>query len=462
MSSFFQKVKLLFANSFLRNLAINLFLGLLVVSGMLYFSDSLWLMEAEDASMDWLMQVNQNTILPIHENNIPPVVMLDVDDKTYYDWGRPLFTPRKPLKNMIEVAVEAKARLIIVDLDVSQRTHVEGSQLHLDDQILKDYLKGYIAKCKEKNRDKTACPPIILRRALNTRSSSSVPTLWSSFLDDVVTHDAAPYVQWASRQFYPAADGVVRRWKLWQLTCASDNQLEVIPSVELLVMGFVKEECVIQDVQNTLHFLLKKYDNSCVPQQLSETVNFCGWTINRKDRRGINNQRITYRISWANLVLDEAKNPVLTVLPAQPYTEPPLQESTEALTDSIVILGKSYSEGYDIYSTSLKDMPGTLIIVNAIYSLLQPEKIELPIGIRLFINVLFIGFISIFFNEFFSYGGIIVLSILTIFILLPLTMIFFHGGVWFNLALPLIGLVFIRVIVKYQVYLTKKLYLRFK
>ncbi|EDN68333.1 membrane protein [Beggiatoa sp. PS] len=194
--------------------------------------------------------------------------------------------------------------------------------------------------------------------------------------------------------------------------------------------------------------------------QLSETINFCGWTIVPKDRWGINDQRITYRISWANLIFDEANNPVLTVLPAQPYTELPLEESTEALTDSIVILGKSYNEGYDIYSTSLKDMPGALIIVNAIHSLLQPEKIKLPIGVRLFIITLFIVLLSIFLNKFSSYKSVLVFSIFIIFMLLPLTMIFFHGGVWFNLALPLIGIIFVRIIFKYQVNLLKKLYLK--
>ncbi len=133
-----------------KKLIINLFLGLGVAILLLYFSDSRWLMDAEDASMDWWMELHQNIIPPIQNNKIPPVVVLDIDDETYYDWGEPLFTPRERLKNMIKAAVAAKARLVIVDLEVSHKTPVEGSQLHPADQALKTYLANYVAECSSK------------------------------------------------------------------------------------------------------------------------------------------------------------------------------------------------------------------------------------------------------------------------------------------------------------------------
>jgi CHASE2 domain-containing sensor protein len=431
-----------------KNLIINLFLGLGVAFGLLYFNDSPWLMDAEDASMDWFMQINQNIIQPIQKDDIPPVVVLDIDDETYYDWGRPLFTPRRRLKNMIAAAVEAKARFVIVDLDVNQRMPVAGPQLHPDDQALKDYLANYIIECKRKI-DNSVCPRIILKRTFSTQSSP-VPILWAGFLDDVV--QGAPYVQWASALFDSTGNKVVRRWKLWQPVCTADNQPEVVPSIELLAMSLVKEDCMTQDVQNALRSFLPEdcdRDYASPQKSLPETFNLCGLPINTKDRWGIN-QRIMYPMSWLDSVTDEVDMPVLTILSAQPYTESPPQAKLKTLTDSIVILGKSYREGSDIHSTPLGDMSGALIIVNAIHSVLQYEKIELSPIVGLLTIALFIVIMSILFGIFPSCWGMIVSGIFIIFVLLPFTMVFFHYGMWFNIALPLIAITLYQVVAKYN------------
>jgi len=445
----YQSIKTLF--SYLlpsrKNFMINMFLGLGVAFLLLYFNSIPWLMETEDASMDWFMQLNQNIIPPIQNNKIPPVVVLDIDDETYYDWGRPLFTPRRRLKNMIVAAVEAKARFIIVNLDVNQRMPVAGPQLHPDDQALKDYLANYIIECKRKI-DNSVCPRIILKRTFSTQSSL-VPLLWAGFLDEVVAQ-GAPYVQWASTLFDSTGNQVVRRWKLWQPACTANNQPEVVPSIELLAMSFVKEDCMTQDVQNALHsFLPEDCDKDYAPLQksLPETFNLCGLPINTKDRWGIN-QRIMYPMSWLDSVTDEADMPVLTILSAQPYTESPPQAKLNTLTDSIVILGRSYREGYDIHSTPLGDMPGALIIVNAIHSVLQYEKIELSPIVGLLTIALFLVIMSILFGRFPSSWSMTVSGILIIFVLLPFTIDFFHYGMWLTLALPLIMVGVFRVVAK--------------
>ncbi|MDM8560318.1 CHASE2 domain-containing protein [Thiotrichales bacterium HSG14] len=446
VSGFFQGVKsLFFATSkrwqslslFSHKLIINLSLGLGVAFMLLYFSDSPWLMETEDARMDWFMQINQKIVPSIRENNIPPVVMLDIDDKVYYDWGEPLIIPRKRLTNMIDAAIKAKARLVIVNLDVSQRTPIDGSQLHPDDQALKVYLKKYISECKSE-RDNFVCPTIILRRAFRTQSNS-VPLLQTSFLDEVVAQ-GTPYIQWASTLFYPASDQVVRRWKLWQPACTTDKQPVVLPSIELLATSFIKESCNSQDVQNILQsFRPKNCDNDTTifSMPMPTTFEICGLPINIKDRWNIN-QRIMYRMPWSDLVLDERDVPALTVLSAQPYAESPSQVKLETLTNNIVIIGGSYREGHDIYSTPIGDMPGSIIVANAIYSLLQPKSLELPPIVGLLITILFIVITTLLFNKFPSLWGKIVSSIFILFILLPLTMIFFYYGIWLIFVLPLI------------------------
>jgi len=444
----YQWIKTLFSHllSSPKSLIINLLLGLGVALLLLSFSDSPWLMDTEDASMDWFMRLNQNIIPSIQNNNIPPVVMLDIDDKTYYNWGEPLFTPREQLKNLIAAAVEAKARLVIVDLEVSQKTPVEGSQLHPSDQALKDYLANYIVECKGKIDN---CPTIILKRTFSSEPSP-IPILLTSFLDDIVTTQAAPYVQWASAQFYPAKNQVVRRWKLWQPVCTSNKQPLVIPSIELLVMSLVKEDCITQDVQNALQsFKPKNCDNNNATSS-HEIFKLCDLPINTKDRWSIN-QRIMYPMSWLDSVTDEVDMPVLTILSAKSYTTESLpQTKLKTLTDNIVVIGKSYREGYDIHSTPLGKMPGALIIVNAIHSVLQYEKIEQSPIVGLLTTMLFLVIATALFGIFPSSWGMTVLGIVIIFVLLPFTMVLFHYGMWFNIALPLIVVSIIRVVYKYN------------
>jgi hypothetical protein len=151
---------------FYHNLAINLVIGLAFTWFLLTFLNQYPLLtDPEDEGMDLAMQIRQNIIPPLGKN--PHFVFLDIDDKTHQAWDEPLFTPRNRLKNLIDAAVKAEARLIVVDVGLSQITPIDGlgftEELHPYDQQLSDYLANYVADC-EKKLDKMACPPIILPR----------------------------------------------------------------------------------------------------------------------------------------------------------------------------------------------------------------------------------------------------------------------------------------------------------
>jgi CHASE2 domain-containing sensor protein len=429
-------------------LVINMVIGLTVAVLLQHFNNNPWLMNAEDASMDWLMALNRNIIPPI-QDKIPPIVILDIDELTYHKWGEPLFIPRKQLKYMIEAAVVDNARLVIVDIDLSHKTPTQDSQLHPDDVALKNYLKSYIDKCSKEKANQAACPKIILRRSLSSHSSGEESAVArTTFLDEVVTKKAYPYVQWASRLFEPTEKRIVRRWKLWQSACTPDNQPEVIPSIELLTMSLVKKDCIRQDVQNALQRLQPKDcdSNNTTEESLPKNAfEICDFPVNLKDRWGIN-QRIKYRLSWSDSVVDQVNSQVLTILSAQPYTESPNREILNTMNGSIVVIGKSYKEGYEIYSTPLGDLPSALIIANGIHTLLLPEKLELSPIKELLITALFIVILSFFFKKFPSVWGMTFSCLLTIFIVLPFTMLYFHYGIWLTIASPLIVVTLFQVV----------------
>ncbi|RKZ50134.1 MAG: hypothetical protein DRR16_15340 [Candidatus Parabeggiatoa sp. nov. 3] len=440
---------------FLRQFIFYQSLGLSLLSVIIFLGPRFpSVMALEDVTMDFVMDVFYREDIPPIEDKIPPFVLLDIDDETIDSWGKPLFTPRNRLRNLIDAAVQAKARLIVVDVDVSQSMGELTLQPH--DLELKKYLTEYVAKCQE---NQSACPPIILVRAFSElpQFGSVVPLIPSTgFLEDVVTTESAPYLQWGSAHF-PVSHGTMRRWRLWEPTC-KDKQPGMTPSIELLVMGMIRE-CT-EDIQNALH---QFQPQNCNGDEVSSpaSVTFCDLTMSTSAYSV--QRRIMFRIPWSEdsdvpeyplSVSDNNGVPVLTIFSAQPYAELPPQANLDMLTDSIVVIGGSYGNA-DVHSTPMGQMPGALVIINAIHSLLQDITIK-PMSVWkwLIIAAVFILVITLlsYFSECFKnswwwktrwwkylwkilWGGVVISIIGGLFYV---SIVLFEDGIWLNIAIPLL------------------------
>jgi len=423
-----------------RKLVSNLAIGLSFLYVIIVFPpDRLAVME--DNFMDFLMDSYSKSSLSV-EKNIPEIILLDIDDKTYKKWGNPPLTPRDKLKNLIDTAVHAKARLIVVDVNVSPSVSSEKT-LTKGEETLKTYLNNYVKTCKQLD----SCIPIIFVRAFEHGSSSArIPR--RGFLEDVIT-PSAPYLQWGSAQLYRSkTDRIVRRWRLWEPTsCDKDEQQGITLSIELLVMGIIRE--CIEDIQRELYpFQPQNCNINEVPTPTSVTL--CGLNINTDDRI---QRRIMYRIRWSNdeekppdlpyTVVDKNGLPILSIFSASPYAKPSLSEGLSKLpSDSIIIIGGSYRDIFDksdVHLTPIGKMPGALIISNAIYSLLQDKTVKpVPILMWLLIATLFIVVITSI--EYYLSSGwwkwlvagfiIVILGISNVY--------FFKNGTWLNIAVPLL------------------------
>jgi len=438
--------------SFYRRLVINQFIGLSLLSLIIVLTPYISsFMELEDTTIDFLMNVHSK-IIPPKKENIPPFVFLDIDNETHLNWGEPAYTPRNKLKNLIDAVVQAEARLIVVDIDVSQSI----GESTPDDLELKEYLTHHVTLCKE---NQLACSPIILVRAFSQLASDFVLAKPSSvpakprigFLEEVVAQ-SYPYLQWGSAQF-TISNGIMRRWRLWEPTCKNE-QPGITPSIELLVMGMIRG-CT-EDIQKALRqFQPQNCDGNSV--SLPASVNFCGLTMSTNPLSI--QQRVMFRIPWSNdkippkyphIVSDNNDVPILTILSAQPYAELPSQASLEKLKDSIVIIGGSYGWGResDVHSTPIGEMPGAMVIINAIYSLLQSMIIK-PVAIWMWlaIAIVFIMITTLF--SYFSFGlWWKVLGWSNIFIMIGglfyISVIIFENGTWFNIVIPLLIIVIYR------------------
>ena len=425
---------------FYRKLLVNQFIGLsllgIILIGLRIPIPSL--MELEDRVIDGMMLLYEKNIPSIEAGKIPPFVLLDIDNQTHFSWEKPPYTPRDKLKNLIDTAVQAKARLIIVDIDIS-RTIIIDHPLP-DELVLAEYLKNYATQCKQ---NQSVCSPIILVRTFSSLdSNSNLLTPRVGFFEEVVTQ-SFPYVQWGSAEFY-----LKKRWRLWEPTCTKEQQPEVIPSIALLAMGMIRG-CT-EEIQNTLHSLQPK---NCDEFSPPESITFCGLATSTNINRV--EQPIMYRLPYreapenkAMTVHDNQGNTVLTILSAQPYAEesPPPQDSLEAFPDdSVVVIGGSYgSTGFnDMHNTPIGEMPGALVIINAIYSLLQDLTIK-PVS-NWWLVIAFVIIITLFSlipdqpingrDKMVRLSLIILISFI-IFGLFVYSFILFEDGTWFNIAVP--------------------------
>ncbi|OQW91427.1 MAG: hypothetical protein BWK78_04650 [Thiotrichaceae bacterium IS1] len=435
---------------FLRKLGTNLVMGLMVVVMLSVFQDTPVLMDMRDASMDWTMKMRQGDIPPRQDKGIPAFVLVDIDDETYKEWEYPLFTPRHYLKRLIERAVQAKARLIILDVDLSQNVSLlkshEENALSAQEQELFDFIKNYKQTyCQQE------CPLIILTRTLlyPEQRQQAVFEPRQTFLDRAAT-ESAPYVQWASALFYASDhDEVVRKWSLWQPTCTSERQPGALPSIELLAGAFIRNgtpQRTQEQLNKTLEPFWPKYcgDKYVVPQFLDQVLRIGELVINVdiKTTQDIH-QRIMYSMPWQEdsryrIICDQAdcnatdKPPIFMSVSAKEYAKPTVSASLGILEGKVVVIGGSHSRSGqgDIHRTPLGDMPGAMIVVNSIHSLLQYPTFETVSVVWKLLTVAILTILmTLVFERYSSFVSMVLLGTVFILILLPAS-ILLKFGIW--------------------------------
>jgi CHASE2 domain-containing sensor protein len=165
-----------------------------------------------------------------------------------------------------------------------------------------------------------------------------------------------------------------------------------------------------------------------------------------------------YRMPYHNkthknqyVVSDNTGVPALTILSAQPYAESPPQENLEVFKNSVVVIGGSYdynNGSNDMHETPIGGMPGALVIINAIHSLLQGLTIK-PVSYW-WLVITFVIILTLFAvipeppnpeqpNQ--QYKKIIrwSLAVLILFIIVGLfvySIILFEDGTWLDIAIP--------------------------
>jgi len=422
------------------------------------------LVATEDAAMDFVMRQFRNVKWP-DEHTV--FVLLEADQTTFEMWGEPFYFHRKRIQEMIEFASgyypdrepeQQTARgagpaLIIVDVDLSK------PGLKVDSEELKNYLKKYSSA--ENN------PPLILMRTLKNPTedepAGAVRRERTSFLDPVVNDVENKNIFWASPHYQRDEDYRIRRWLLWLQTRVEDKR-SVLPSVQLLTQKLLNEDPK-EEESSAVKRHQQLIENLCAiarrddPSAEAEQAASCGAesvegeraereiTIHRAGTKHYidlggspTSQRLIYTIPYetregerrpkvgSNLIFDRESAMRLAKL------------DPSFLEGSVVVIGGTYRESRDWYATPIGEMPGAMVVINAIHSLGANGTLEPPGPVlRLTIVVLLVLMMSLIFAQLSSFFSFLVASALVLILLVPVSFLMFRFGVWVDFALPLVA-----------------------
>lgn len=152
-----------------------------------------------------------------------PVTLVDIDERTYRGWGQPPFTPRDPLRHLLEVVTAAGPLAVVVDIDLSWG-EVTSGQSDPGAQRLRQFLASY-------RGDATLVfPKRIDSMNLEVRRTVASP------LDDVFA--ANDRLAWAHASVETGTGGAVRSWQDWLAVCNAAGA-QWLPSVSTRVLQVV-------------------------------------------------------------------------------------------------------------------------------------------------------------------------------------------------------------------------------
>jgi CHASE2 domain-containing sensor protein len=467
-----------------QDFAKNLGIGFGLMLAIAYVSRVNAFAELKRATLDWQIAMLSGT------DSGPGVAFVDVDqasEDAYQDAAGHAFyfTPRDKIMELIQASVAARPSAVVVDFDLSQPMddpfadafrEVFGrppnaaeaksrklvvpkdarlspvQRFFVDDWRLGDYLATYANSCASKPEAPApgSCVPIILTRStVQAPQGPGVPVLRTqlrSFVDDALTGTRANShaVFWGSTTFDHDDDYVVRHWRLWEPACTPDGKADVLTSSALLAVSLTKGWIAAEPLHAELkgHFAPSNCGGSQAVASTDSAELKVGSVLLSKDELARTER---FSIRWTATGSSLANQFSARVL-SDASERPDIachDDGGPCATGKIVVIGSSYRDNGDFHRTPTLggDMPGTVVLVNEINSLLQPQP---TLRESWLLSYLIEGTLVVLLSWFFIFFDPTLVSMiattLTLLVLTVLSFAFLGAGVWLDVSLPLVGI----------------------
>jgi CHASE2 domain-containing sensor protein len=414
-------------SSFRRELVINLVIGLGIAAILFAIRDLPRFKDVEDASFDWFIQIRQASV----GEDAPAFAVIDLDERTYRALGQPYYTARRHLLELLNFSIAANPELIILDFDLSRPGHRPE-----EEEALREFFRSYPGPA----------PIIGIVPVIRSLADPALPRIqrhtelreWSA---------ENPNIYWGSALVTVDEDVTVRRWRVWEKSCTRDGEPEVLIPIQVIASLILEYGAPVHDrVQEARNRILDEMPFDCPGDpETARSRSRNRATIDAGAHEVFiqptwNESRILYSFPWAAATGGSwSQSEHLVIRPALPILSSGSGAiANDWLSDRVVVISGSYDEGGDVHRTPLGEMPGSLVIVNSIHSLVsRGQVIEPPLWHVLAFYTLAILVMSTLFARFDSFWGMVFSGGIVIAALVPLTFYGYNQGVWVNFTLPL-------------------------
>ncbi len=463
-----------------RHWLINIAIGIGIVSMLNWAGQGLRLplvVSAQDGAFDRMIRASAVAAPEAHEGlpAPPKLVLVDVDDHTWRDkrWGgaEPARAPVELLASLIDAAFQRGASQVVLDIAIEGSTGRESDLL--EDRLFATRLASmldapWFASDRQLVLVRTLRQPLpVHRKLLANLAQDPVPFADGYFddlresptIDQVVARSQGRIVL-AAPFFSISPDRVLRDWQLLQVVCQRTDQakqgvLQVVPSVQLAVAARhfglpagAQPWNARQRAEVCVPFPADPSDATAQPDASlasalrvrADAVAAAGWSATRA-------AFATHGVRMAHQVpqVDDLGNRVVFRWAHPPSVIPALDmlfsQVRHDLKNRVVLIGQTFPESGDHHYTPLGDMPGAVVLLNAIDSMTrhrivgQPSAwITVPLALAMIVAV---GYA---FARWRSLLGTVVATCAILAVLPWLSFSLFKQGVWLDFALPLLGI----------------------
>ena len=375
----------------------------------------------------------------MHQNlsgRLAPIIILNIDDEAYRAWGESSITPRDKLAGLMLFSLKAGAAVIVLDIDLSRPG---GSKEH--DAMLANLVTGELSNAASQSR---ASKIILARRVV--QDSESNQWIRKLYFESSMP-DQGRSLQAGTTTFLVDDDQVVRRWQLAKTTC-DRGVSNAGHALQLLVAATLFDaQAKLDDARQVL--AVSGCSTAGQNPKLSASTSLElseGFQVPLDDRSLIS--RMRFRFDWSHNRYGDFSSSIvggrtertLVVIPAMLALQYPLEKAENTLRGAIVLIGNTHYDSTDMHITPLGEMPGVLLVANAIYSLLNNGVMKQPhMAVVMVIEIVLILLLAALFTWVSTRYTLWVGLPLGLLLLFLVAVGLFYFGVWFDYVTPLFG-----------------------
>ncbi len=458
---------------------INIGIGVAIILLLNWASSGLQLslvINAQNAAFDRMLRASAAVAPEGHEGlpAPPKLVLVDIDDRTWrhplWGGGEPSRAPRDLLASLIEGAFQRGASQVVLDVAVEGTSGRE--QDLAEDRRFAARLEAllaapWFAADRQLVLVRTLRQPLPEQSRLLAHAGTEATPFFEGYFDEL---RAAPEIDRviaasggrivvAAPFFSVSPDRILRDWHLLQVVCergavAGEGKVRIVPSVQLTVAA--------------RHFGLPV---GAMPWELAEPREACAPFPNRPDATPSNPPHAASALdkqaealigaSWRNTHAafaklgihmsqqapgaDDLGNRVVFRWARPPNVLPALEllqgQARHELKGRVVLIGQTFPETVDSHFTPLGEMPGAVLLLNAIDSMTRHRVVAPPsMWVTAPLALAMIVVIGYAFSRWRSLLGTVIATCALLAVLPWISFSLFKHGVWLDFALPLLGI----------------------